>query len=93
MPENLFKFKMYFDISKSHDVKIPQNSEILAIFLILAIIDREPHSHGLVGNDKVGFCTYIQVLYEVELAVMEFFKILFFSKNIYKGCPSISSEF
>ena len=91
MPENLFKFKMYFDISKSHDVKIPQNSEILAIFLILAIIDREPHSHGLVGNDKVGFCTYIQVLYEVELAVMEFFKILFFSKNII--CHSISSEF
>ena len=25
MPENQFKFKMYFDISKSHDVKIPQN--------------------------------------------------------------------
>ena len=90
MPENLFKFKMYFDISKSHDVKIPQNSEILAISLILA---REPHSHGLVGNDKVGFCTYIQVLYEVELAVMEFLKILFFSKNICKGCHSISSEF
>ena len=81
MPENLFKFKMYFDISKSHDVKIPQNSEILAIFLILAIIDREPHSHGLVGNDKVGFCTYIQVLHEVELAVMEFFKNPFLFKK------------
>ena len=42
---------------------IPQNSEIFAIFLIFAIIDREPHSRGLVGNVKVRFWAYIHVFY------------------------------
>ena len=48
-------FKIILILRSLMTQNIPQNSEIFAIFLIFAIIDREPHSRGLVGNVKVGF--------------------------------------